>query len=65
MPFAPSDPRECARALRDASQAGRSLRIRGSGTKDDLGDLLPTDEVVHTSAPSGSSWSKEGRPSSA
>jgi len=50
MPLAPSDPRACAQALRDAAQAGRSLRIRGSGTKDGLGDLLPTDEVLHTTA---------------
>lgn len=48
MPLAPSDPRECAEALRDAARSGRSLRIRGSGTKDGLGDLLPTDDVLHT-----------------
>lgn len=53
MPLAPSDPRECAEALREAAQAGRSLRIRGSGTKDGLGDLLPTDDVLSTAALSG------------
>src|SRR5688500_5973512 len=53
MPLAPSDARECADALRDCAAAGRSLRIRGSGTKDALGDLLPTDDVVHTRALTG------------
>ena len=39
--------------MREAAQAGRSLRIRGSGTKDGLGDLLPTDDALLTSGLTG------------
>ena len=53
MPLAPSDPRECAAALLESARSGRSLRIRGGGTKDGLGDLLPTDDVLHTGAFTG------------
>ena len=53
MPLAPSDARGCAGALREAAQAGRSLRIRGNGTKDGLGDLLPTDDVLFTGGLTG------------
>lgn len=44
----PADAREAARALGEAARSGRSVRIRGAGTKDRLGDLLPTDVVMST-----------------
>ncbi|HET8569566.1 MAG TPA: FAD-binding oxidoreductase [Candidatus Limnocylindria bacterium] len=39
---APADARALAAALRDASAAGTTVRVRGSGTKDGIGDLRPT-----------------------
>ncbi|MDQ2952713.1 MAG: FAD-binding protein, partial [Chloroflexota bacterium] len=40
----------CAEALAEASARKRSVRIRGAGTKDYLGDLRPTDLTVETTA---------------
>lgn len=48
MQLDPSDARECAAALRSAAAAGRTVRIRGSGTKADLGEALPGDSVLGT-----------------
>lgn len=50
MPLEPSDAPACAAALREAAGAGRTLRVRGGGTKDGLGELLPTDEVLLTTS---------------
>ncbi|HKW78108.1 MAG TPA: FAD-binding protein, partial [Candidatus Limnocylindria bacterium] len=49
----PADAEACARALAEADRARRSVRVRGAGTKDYLGDLLPTDVVLETAALSG------------
>lgn len=49
----PPDAAACARAVADAAAASRSLRVRGGGTKDYVGDLLPTDAVLDTTAIAG------------
>jgi glycolate oxidase FAD binding subunit len=49
----PADAAACARAVADSAQAGRSLRIRGGGTKDYLGEVRPTDAVLDTTALTG------------
>jgi glycolate oxidase FAD binding subunit len=49
----PADAAACARLVADSAQAGRSLRIRGGGTKDYLGEVLPTDAVLDTTALAG------------
>ena len=49
----PVDAAACARAVADAASASRSIRIRGAGTKDYLGEMLPTDTVLDTTALSG------------
>lgn len=41
---------ECGRVLADASERGQSVRIRGAGTKDYLGDSLDADIVLETGA---------------
>src|SRR3954468_14260636 len=41
---------ECAAALGSANADRRTVRVRGAGTKDYLGDLVPTDLVVETLA---------------
>jgi glycolate oxidase FAD binding subunit len=41
---------EVAQALAGANAQKRSVRVRGAGTKDYLGDLNPTDLVLETSA---------------
>ncbi len=46
----PNNARECGEALAAASASKRSVRIRGAGTKDYLGDLVPTDLVLETAA---------------
>ena len=50
MRLDPSDARECASALRSAAEAGRTVRVRGSGTKADLGgaDAGASDSVLRT-----------------
>jgi len=48
MHLEPSDAQECASALRSAAAAGRTVRVRGSGTKADLGDALPADSALRT-----------------
>ena len=47
------NPRECAEALAAASASKRTIRVRGAGTKDYLGDLIPTDVVVETAGMRG------------
>jgi glycolate oxidase FAD binding subunit len=49
----PADASACARAVAESAEAGRSLRIRGAGTKDYLGEVLPTDAVLDTTALAG------------
>ena len=49
----PADAAACARAVAESAEAGRSLRIRGAGTKDYLGEILPTDAVLDTTAIAG------------
>jgi glycolate oxidase FAD binding subunit len=49
----PADIAACARAVAESAAASRSLRIRGAGTKDYLGDLLPTDAVLDTTVLAG------------
>ena len=47
----PTDAEACARALAEASATRRTVRVRGSGTKDYLGgELAATGMVVETSA---------------
>lgn len=48
MRLDPSDAQECATALGSAAAAGRTVRVRGSGTKADLGEDLPSDSVLRT-----------------
>ena len=49
----PADAAACARAVSDCAAASRSLRIRGAGTKDYLGEVLPTDAVLDTTSLAG------------
>ena len=50
----PADADACARTLADASAAKRTVRVRGSGTKDYLGgELISTDVVVETTGMRG------------
>ncbi|HUG56083.1 MAG TPA: FAD-binding protein, partial [Candidatus Limnocylindrales bacterium] len=49
----PADAAACAAALDEAARLGRSVRVRGGGTKDHLGDLRPADVVLETLALSG------------
>lgn len=49
----PADAAACARAVADAAATSRSIRIRGAGTKDYLGEMLPTDAVLDTTALAG------------
>lgn len=49
----PADSAACARAVAESAAASRSLRIRGAGTKDYLGEVLPTDAVLETTALTG------------
>jgi glycolate oxidase FAD binding subunit len=49
----PADAAACARAVSESAAAGRSLRIRGAGTKDYLGEVLPTDAILDTTALAG------------
>lgn len=48
MHLEPSDAQGCAAALRSAAAAGRTVRVRGSGTKADLGEALPADSALRT-----------------
>ena len=45
----PADAAACARAVAESAESGRSIRIRGAGTKDYLGEILPTDVPADTS----------------
>jgi glycolate oxidase FAD binding subunit len=49
----PADIAACARAVVDSAAASRTLRVRGGGTKDYVGDVLPTDAVLDTTALAG------------
>jgi glycolate oxidase FAD binding subunit len=49
----PADTAACARAVAQSAEAGLSLRVRGAGTKDYLGEVLPTDGVLDTTALAG------------
>jgi glycolate oxidase FAD binding subunit len=49
----PPDAAACARLVAESAAASRSLRIRGAGTKDYLGEVLPTDAVLDTTALAG------------
>ncbi len=49
----PATAEELARALRDASDARRTVRVCGGGTKDYLGDLEPTGATIETTALAG------------
>ena len=49
-PLRPNTYQECAVALGAANAQKRSIRIRGAGTKDYLGDLRPTDLLLETTA---------------
>ncbi len=49
----PADADACARAVAEASNARRTFRVRGGGTKDYLGELLPVDAVLETGAMAG------------
>ena len=44
----PKTYQQCALALGTASERRRSVRIRGAGTKDYLGDVRPTDLILET-----------------
>lgn len=49
----PADAAACARAVEESASASRSLRVRGAGTKDYLGEVLPVDAVLDTTALAG------------
>jgi glycolate dehydrogenase FAD-binding subunit len=49
----PADARACAEALRRANDARQTVRLRGGGTKDYLGDPMPADLVIETTALEG------------
>ena len=49
----PASVEECAAVLSEANAKGRTVRIRGGGTKDYLGDLAGTDTTVETGALGG------------
>ena len=45
----PSSPERCAELLRECADGRRTVRVRGGGTKDQLGTRRDTDVVVETS----------------
>jgi glycolate oxidase FAD binding subunit len=49
----PADIAACARAVAESAAASRTLRVRGAGTKDYLGEVLPVDAVLDTTALAG------------
>jgi len=49
----PTDARSCAESLRRADDARQTVRVRGAGTKDYLGDVRATDLVLETGALDG------------
>src|SRR6266498_2349910 len=49
----PADAAACARAVTESAAASQTLRVRGAGTKDYLGEMMPTDAVLETTALSG------------
>jgi len=50
---APRSPEDTASALADAAAARQTVRVRGGGTKDHLGDLRATDTVISTAGLAG------------
>ncbi len=53
MTVTPRDAPGMAGALADAAAAGRTVRVRGGGTKDHLGDLRATETVISTAGLAG------------
>jgi len=49
----PGSPEDAAKALADAAAAALTVRVRGGGTKDHLGELRDTDIVISTSRLAG------------
>ena len=49
----PADARTCADILRRAGEARQTVRVRGGGTKEYLGDPRPTDLVLETTSLGG------------
>ena len=49
----PVDAAACGRAVAESAASSRTLRIRGAATKDYLGELLPTEAVLDTTALAG------------
>ena len=49
----PADAAACAHLVAESAASSRSLRVRGAGTKDYLGEVLPTDAVLDTTALAG------------
>jgi glycolate dehydrogenase FAD-binding subunit len=49
----PADAVACAAMLAEAADARRTVRIRGAGTKDHLGELVPADVTLETTAMKG------------
>ncbi len=49
----PTDAAACARAVAESAAASRTMRVRGAGTKDYLGEVLPSDAVLDTGALAG------------
>jgi glycolate oxidase FAD binding subunit len=49
----PVDAEACAAALAEAAREHRTVRVRGAGTKDYLGELGPADAVLETTALAG------------
>jgi len=49
----PADAAACAVALAEAARDGRTVRVRGAGTKSYLGELVGTDSVLETTAIAG------------
>ncbi|MGH2377527.1 MAG: FAD-binding protein, partial [Candidatus Limnocylindria bacterium] len=49
----PADAGSLAAAIAEAVRAGRTLRVRGAGTKSYLGELLSADAVLDTTALTG------------
>lgn len=49
----PATPEDCAALLRACAADGRTVRVRGGGTKDHLGRLYPTDVTLETAGLAG------------
>ena len=49
----PAGAEACAALLQSCAKAGQTVRVRGGGTKDHLGSLLPTDVTLETAGLAG------------